>query len=201
MQATGVIINNCYGGFSFSHAFAQFLFARHPPHTPAGEAIFDIEPFDDILAENVKYGTPITFVPHPDMPEGYHIGAFGEEAASRYFCNSEKTKCYALYNQERLRTNQDVVRCLEEYGPRQASGIFSSLSIFYVPTGFKYSIRDYDGMETVICTPPFEDICLDLLDHIALPERGRFRTVYTQDLIDGKITMDSLRRWVIEGGS
>lgn len=157
------------------------LFKTYPPESPQGKAIFET----------------IEMIPAPDDDFSRETGVEGYVANtdrfSLIFYNHEKKEYYKMKSIEELRDNQDVVKHLVQYGPRKASSHCSALSIAYVPPGFTYRIMDHDGMETVIFIPPMEDICQDLLDYIALPDRGRFRSQFSQDLINGKITVKDIK--------
>lgn len=56
--------------------------------------------------------------------------------------------CFDDYYGDWSRTDPDVVAVVEELGER-ADGSFSSLAVVDIPDGVRFTIDEYDGMETI----------------------------------------------------
>ena len=56
--------------------------------------------------------------------------------------------CFDDYYGDWSRTDPDVVAVVEELGEK-ADGSFSNLAVVNIPDGVRFTIEEYDGMETV----------------------------------------------------
>lgn len=51
--------------------------------------------------------------------------------------------------QEINRTDERLIKLIEDYGSEQVSGRYAILQIWEVPQGAKWRIEEYDGIETI----------------------------------------------------
>lgn len=62
---------------------------------------------------------------------------------------------YNSYCREIERTDPNLLRVVEEMGPA-ASGEYAELQIADIPTGTRYRIDEYDGLESVMTVDDYE---------------------------------------------
>ena len=76
------------------------------------------------------------------------FGGFGlsNEACEYLGISPKEAYDYSSYN---MRTDPDLVDCVEHLGSERASGSFAKLKVVEIPDDVKWEITDYDGMEQV----------------------------------------------------
>lgn len=70
--------------------------------------------------------------------------SLSQEACDELHCSDDRNK----YDAAERRSDPDLVACVKRLGPR-AYGRFAALRIVTVPNDLKYTIEDYDGIESV----------------------------------------------------
>lgn len=168
---TPILYDGDFG--SLSLAWLTELFVKYPPHTPEGKTLFKVLPEGE--CDGIDF-QPIVGLPNYGV--GYFYG---------YFCNDSQTEFYHIEDMKHLHENPYLINYC--HSTPDAKG---KPRTFYMPAGFKYEITDNLDYQLIKCLPPMKDICDDLLDHISHPDRGRFRSIYTQAILDRKITTDEL---------
>jgi hypothetical protein len=92
------------------------------------------------------------------------------------------------------RADPDVIALFEEFGSARASDKFAKLEVTEVPDGVQYEIREFDGLESVHWSLPFDAIIQELVHVVQgrkpLAETGPF----TQRLVNEDLTPLDLRR-------
>jgi hypothetical protein len=117
---TKVIINQCWGGFGLSDAAFEWLIKEKKWKT-------------------TKYDKK---------------GAYCDKTAD-IVIGDKKDTYYIKYNlvgynsDKEIRTNPDLIECVETLGSEIASGELGCLKIIEVPDDEDWYIHDYDGMEDV----------------------------------------------------
>lgn len=195
-----VLANNCYGGFCFSEQFVEEVFKKFPPHTELGIRLFEpINYLKYVIDKNKKYIERKTFydvglfevIEETDFIESYkyvkyiHKWEKGEYEQT-YILHVPSQKLYKHNStcHKSWRAEQEIVSFAQEYGLAKASGEHAKLYVRKVPDGYDYRIQEYDGMESVIISIPFDRIIQDLLDKI----NGKDSNIHplTKKLIEGK---------------
>lgn len=57
---------------------------------------------------------------------------------------------------EDIRKDPRVIKYIENFGSRAASGIYSYLRVVEIPKGTKYYIKEYDGAESIVTEDDIE---------------------------------------------
>lgn len=198
-----VLYNTRYGGFSFSSNFVDALFTRYPPDSEEGSVIFN-ESQHMIVTRDEYTGTKNTsIVKH--VPFGAHQKVYythcyhadslenpdeDEDGFYMYRCNG---KYYSKYLSSVMRSNQTVVNFALEYGLKKASGENSSLSVANVPDGISWRVSEYDGLEEIILSVPYKDLCVDLVNYIASKGKvEKYTCQFSEDIINGNLSLNDL---------
>ena len=126
---TRVVYNACYGGFGLS-AEAVRRYAEI-----AGITLYE---YTDEFGFTAWYRVP--------REEYERLLAAGEREAA----NAAYFSVYDL-----LRTDPALVQVVEELGER-ANGSYAQLFIADVPSGTRYRIDEYDGLESVMTVDDYE---------------------------------------------
>ena len=127
-----VILNKCYGGFGFSHE-AIMLFAKEK-----GITLFP-------YASN--HPNKYSRLSDEEADNAFLIYYFTEDFGD---CpkNSDIDWSKHFYFNDDYRADPVAVSIVERLGER-ANGRFAKLVVVDIPDGMKYTIDDYDGVETL----------------------------------------------------
>lgn len=85
------------------------------------------------------------------------------------------------------RADTDIITLFEELGSEKSSDDYSKIEIYEIPYGMKWSVHDYDGMERVEYTLPYEQIIIDLLNIIK--KRDVELNPFTKSLLEKDIIL------------
>lgn len=121
-----VLANSCFGGFGLSTEAHEWLIKNKGWKVTEYGA--DNRPIDKD-AELVKD-------PHP-------MSRF-----SKYH-ETDKVEKWSGDNWYAIRTNPDVIECVEVLGSKIASSGLAEIRVAEVPDGVEWEIDDYDGIETI----------------------------------------------------
>ena len=116
-------------------------------------------------------------------------GGFGLSRAFRNIFNERhpdrplENDCLARKN----RADPDIIALFEELGSEKSSGHYAKLEIDEIPDGMKWNIHDYDGMESVEYTLPYEQIIVDLLNIIK--KRDVVLNPFTKSLLERDVIL------------
>jgi len=114
-----VVINSCFGGFGLSTEACEWLI-KHKK--------WKVTEFNEEgTYKNPKADLCLT---------GEKQGTFLE-------------KYYLVQDDEEIRTNKDLIECIETIGSKKASGYCASLKIIKIPDNIEYEIDEYDGNESI----------------------------------------------------
>jgi hypothetical protein len=203
-----VLYNTRYGGFNFSPSFIDALFTHYPPNTEEGSVIFQ-EIKEQIVTRDEYTGTKNTNVILKHVPFGvhqkayythcYHEGTLIEDNddddmdEDRFYMYCSNGTYYSKYLSSAMRSNQTVVNFALEYGLKKASGEYSSLSVANVPDGISWRVSEYDGLEEIILSVPYKDICVDLVNYIASKGKvEKYTCQFSEDIINSNLSLGDL---------
>jgi hypothetical protein len=180
----GILLNGCYGGFRLSRKFTLHVFTKYPPHTPEGAELFEPHDVQEGLKYDVTKGKPLIdgYVVYPD--DDFDYDYIVQQKTGIVYCPS-------CGRHDSWRSNQLIVKCALEYGLEEASERLSALYVAYVPAGYEYRYREYDGMESITIVVPYDKICRDLLTHIK-EGSSNFKSTFTRKLLAGELQIEDL---------
>lgn len=186
-----VIYNTCYGGYSFSDEFAEELFRRYPPHTEVGAklfkpvshyerfCLFGEEPKEEWKGSYQQIEEKRELVPGTEdyyylFTTSYHNGktfSFGKQSKkSGYITRDYKTFYFLSTHEHQWRDKPEVIalgRELDLFGKKGTGRMkCTELAVAKVPVGYGYSIKEYDGMESVSIKPYINEVLTELLAYI-----------------------------------
>lgn len=178
MDTYDVLYNTCYGGFDFPTEFIEKVFKAYPPNTELGKKIWKSEdiacfipPDNQVPTDRKSYYKITEYEPFCD---GFWrtVCTMTYDGSQRYECNSyitDKTNYYHLScSQFRRvwRTSPEIIQMARQDGfiGKDLHGTY--LAVAKVPVGYEYSIREYDGMETVFAKCPTEEILAEMVELI-----------------------------------
>lgn len=136
-----VVINKCFGGYGLSvKAILEIgkkkglTFYPYIKDYGKGRDVYvkcdeDCREFHFVKYTTVDNGPQVTL---DDMKGEYDFGY----------------PCFNNYYGDWSRTDPDVVAVVEELGER-ADGSFSNLGVIDIPDDVRFTIEEYDGMETI----------------------------------------------------
>lgn len=139
-----VVINRCFGGYGLSvKAILEIAKRKGLTFFPyvidweKGNEVYikadeNCREFHFARYTTVDNGPQVMF---NDMKGEYNFGHFGYLAFDSYYGDWS-------------RTDPDVVAVVEELGER-ADGSFSALGVVDIPDDVRFTIDEYDGMETI----------------------------------------------------
>lgn len=135
-----IVINNCYGGFSFSPEATLWLFNNGYDEEGFKAPVKDYFG-EDIDANNILgYQTSLErwrdYVKNPTKKKGMLLIIFTPDEQ------------YVLNNRPRKRDHELVVKCVEELG-KKANGSCAKLKVVKIPNNVEYVIEEYDGSESI----------------------------------------------------
>lgn len=143
-----VVINKCYGGFSFSDEFQYHLllnvpelFQKMKPETYFGSK----KRFKDVL-NNTGDGLSKILNDFGDflgLGSSFGINVFYEKSTDTIY-NLDVSS-----SEPDFRSNPKLIAALENFGLHLAAGRFAELSIVDIPDGVEFEIQEYDGTEWI----------------------------------------------------
>ena len=95
---------------------------------------------------------------------------------------------------EGCRSDPDAVALFEELGSEESSGHYAELSVMEIPDDVNWSIREYDGRESVQWDIPNDRIIQDLMDILKGRKKETEVSKFTQMMIQKDLTPCELRR-------
>jgi hypothetical protein len=134
---TKVAICAQHGGFNLSAEAVAHL-------ALAGSPIISVTPWDEYFGE-----------PYDAESAARHVGVIGPSGFSHHhFVQHVLWKDGKVYRLDRenepdVRSHPDLLRLIEEKGPRFVEGRHCTLEVIEVPDDVKWHIEEYDGMEWV----------------------------------------------------
>jgi hypothetical protein len=194
-----VLASGSHGGFSFSEEFVEEVFKKFPPHTELGTILFKpvihlnyvIDGYKKYIESKTVYdGGFHEVVEEIDFIDSYKdVKYMIKSKYGDYIYNIVvHTPSKKLYSREDTyldswRSKQEIVYFAQEFGLKKACGKHSKLYVTKVPDGYDYTIQEYDGIESVIISIPYDRIIQDLLDKI----NGKDNNIHplTKKLIEG----------------
>lgn len=126
-----IIINKCYGGFSFSP-----------------EALEEWAKTQGLQTYRYTYNYKYKLLERNPKGDVVSTKDFGDKCSFAK-CSTKDTKSALLdCRAEDLRTDSDMIAIVERLG-NAANGMCAELKIVEIPDDVQYEINDYDGMETI----------------------------------------------------
>ena len=173
-----VLYNTCYGGFNIPTDVVRRVFKEHPPHTEIGSELFEVEKYSCFIEKDDP--------PPTDRPHFYRIinrepfeGDYDKLITDQktytkdnwYVQHRTNKKIYfvggVLSGREYIwRKHPFVIQCMKEMDYIDKKFGFSNIEIAEVPDHCTFSIRDYDGMESVTMMFPYKKTITELLQYI-----------------------------------
>jgi hypothetical protein len=199
-----VLYNRCYGGFSFPDDFVEKVFEKYPPETEVGSKLFEkahcnIFRHDDEIDPSLV--THYIIEGKEPFKNGYSFmilktifkdHKFEPEAGkTKYITKDDKTYYYLDNNEHTWREVPEVIAMAKECDILKKKIGYSKLHVAKVPIGYKYHIREYDGMESVDIIIPYKNTIQELLDYIKNQDKTKLSSL-TQKLLSEELTIHTL---------
>ena len=199
-----VLYNDCYGGFDFPEEFDELVFNTYPPHTPEGLKLF--RPKVDILVVKLgekPEGNPNDYyeiVESAPMDNGYtkvklrnyryiqnkdSYDAWNRKPFS-YATRDFKTYYPISIEKYRCRASKPLIEMVKAHGLIGIKIKYSKLAIEKIRNGYKYDIREYDGLESVEELFPYREVINQLVDCIKTKDESRLGPL-AQRILEGKL--------------
>jgi hypothetical protein len=192
-----VMFNTCYGGYSLPVSFVEEVFKLYPPETEVGKKLFppvseyehflikgetpdpewngsyhEIHPETKDLAHGYKYISIINYFKNTTYKE--------KPKLTQYITKDYKTYYFLTNYCHKFRDCPEVIALGKQHnlfskkGKKDEKGKrrITDLRLAKVPIGYGYSIREYDGMESVSIKPDVSGVLTELLAYIDSRDEG-----------------------------
>ncbi len=170
--------NTCYGGFVIPSEVVHRVFKEHPPHTEIGSTLFEAEKYSLFLEKDD---------PPPSEDRHFYRIMSREPFEGDYdkLITEQKTytkdNCYVQHRTNKniyfvdgvlsgreynWRKHPFVIQCMKEMDYIEKKFGFSKINIAEVSDCCTFSIREYDGKESVHIVFPYRRTVTELLQYI-----------------------------------
>jgi len=136
-----VVINRCFGGYSLSvKAILEIAKRKGFVFYPY---LRDYDKGNDVYVKCDEDCREFHFVKYTTVDNGPQVMLDNMKGVYDF-----GYPCFDNYYGDWSRTDPDVVEVVEQLGER-ADGSFSNLAVVDIPDGVRFTIDEYDGMETI----------------------------------------------------
>lgn len=142
-----VVINRDFGGFSLSEKAVIEIYKRK-------NNIDKVYIYKSITENNSCLGKIISYKKIDTIIDNFYenhylsIENLGEEVLYDEEIK-KKLKYLSAYSYNDNREDPDLIAVIEELGEEKCSGTYADLKIVEIPVDVKYTIENYDGLETI----------------------------------------------------
>jgi len=201
-----VLYNTCYGGFDIPSEVVHRIFRDYPPHTEVGSTLFEAEQYSLFLekddpppSEDRHFYRIMNREPFEGEYDTLITSKQTHTSHSSYVQHQANKKIYFVggvlsAREYEWRSHPHVIKCMREMGYIGKKFGFSDIDIADVPDCCTFSIREYDGMESVSIRFPFRKTVEELLQFIDDRDETKLSEV-TRKLVSKEMKLSDISHY------
>ena len=201
-----VLYNTCYGGFTIPYDVIHRVFEEYPPHTERGQKLFETAKYTRFIEKDDEAPTDkrhfYTIIRREPFKGDYDKLILDEKMYSgdrSFYVQHRTTKTIYFFGtsstiEYEWRSDSYVIQCMKEMDYIGKKFGFSNIDIADVPDCCTFSIRDYDGMESVHIVFPYRRTVAELLQYIEDRDETKLSEV-TRKLISKEMKLSDISHY------